>query len=265
MALLDDLLSTLPHGTIQQVVVGIHWTTVVAEVKGERRCGLASTLMVDHDHHRKPDVPQAGQLETQTSSVLASLAKSDHPTQRSIGVAAINALLPPTQPSNKEQNAENVIAKYGSGKKVILVGRFPFIPRLRDRIGELIVLERNPQPGELSDTAAKDVIPSADVVAITGMTLINHTLENLLSLCSPQAVVILLGPSTPLSPIFFDYGVHLLCGSVVTAIESVLSAVGQGANFRQVHQAGVRLVSITSPGFNLLNTKRDIQDESKIG
>ena len=60
---------------------------------------------------------------------------------------------------------------------------------------------------------------------------------------------------TPLSPILFDYGIDLLYGSVVTAINPVLRVVGQGANFRQVHKAGVRLVSIASPEFNLINAK----------
>jgi hypothetical protein len=60
MALLDDLLQIALIGTIHQVVIGIHWTAVVAEVEGEKRCGLASTLMADHDHHSKPDVQQAG-------------------------------------------------------------------------------------------------------------------------------------------------------------------------------------------------------------
>jgi len=34
-------------------------------------------------------------------------------------------------------------------------------------------------------------------------------------------------------------------GAVVTIIDPVLAAVRQGANSRQVHHAGVRLVSIT--------------------
>jgi uncharacterized protein (DUF4213/DUF364 family) len=46
------------------------------------------------------------------------------------------------------------------------------------------------------------------------------------------APVLVLGPSTPLSPVLFDHGAHLLSGSVVEDIESVLRAVAQGANFR---------------------------------
>ena len=65
-----------------------------------------------------------------------------------------------------------------------------------------------------------------------------------MALCSPEALVLVLGPSTPLSPVLFRYGVHILSGSVVEDVEAVLQAVSQGANFRQVHRYGVRLVTI---------------------
>ena len=256
MPLLSDLLSTLLDGEVSQVIIGLHWTAVVTEVEDTRRCGLASTYRVSQEHHSKPDVPDAGQLESSNGLVAAAYTQSDSPVMRSVGVAAINALLPPFTHTLVEQNAEEVIASHGFEKRVVLVGRFPFIPRLRTRVGELTVLEISPHPGELPESAALDVIPAADVVAITGMTLINHSLENLLKLCSPQARVILLGPSTPLSPVLFDYGVDLLCGSVVTDIEPVLRAISQGANFRQVHQAGVRLISVTQAKKSRSNHRR---------
>jgi hypothetical protein len=189
-------------------------------------------------------VPSAGQLEISNGITLAACAESDSSVMRSVGVAAINSLLLSQNQPLVDQNAEEVIAAYGNGKRVVLVGSFPFIPRLESRVGNLTVLEITPSPGELPKNLAKDVIPTADVVAITGMTLINHTLESLLDLCSSQALVILLGPSAPLSPVMFDYGVDLICGSVVTDLEQVIRAIRQGANFRQVHRAGVRLVSM---------------------
>jgi uncharacterized protein (DUF4213/DUF364 family) len=65
-----------------------------------------------------------------------------------------------------------------------------------------------------------------------------------MALCRPKALVLVLGPSTPLSPVLFDHGVDILSGSVVEDIDSVLRAVSQGANFRQIHQQGVRLVTM---------------------
>jgi uncharacterized protein (DUF4213/DUF364 family) len=55
----------------------------------------------------------------------------------------------------------------------------------------------------------------------------------------------LLGPTTPLSPLLYNYGVDLLSGSVVLNVEDVLHTVSQGGNFRQVHRAGVRLVTMS--------------------
>ena len=247
MSLLNKLVDTLPDGRIAQVCISTHWTAVVAEIEGQRRCGLASSLTAEHCRHGEPDVTQAGHLETLSGLELAALAQSDQPALASVGVAAINALIPPQPKTWVDLNAEEVIAEHGKGKKVVLVGHFPFIPRLRSRVGELIILEKRPEPGDLPADAAFDVVPDADVVAITGTTLINRTLDGLLELCSPRAHVILLGPSTPLSPVLFDYGIDLLCGSIVTAIEPVLRTVRQAGNFRQVHRAGVRLVSISRP------------------
>lgn len=245
MKLLDDLLSTLPEGKVIDVLIGLHWTAIVVEAGGERRCGLASTLVGGHVHG-KPDVPMAGELHTLPAPELAAMVRSDQPTQASIGMATINALLPPCPEFWVERNAEDAIADHGAGKTVALVGHFPFIPHLKPQVGELIVIERNPQPGELPEEAAPQVIPQADVVALTGMTLVNHTLDGLLELCSPGAFIVVLGPSTPLSPVMFEHGIDLLAGASVRRIDSVLTTIAQGANFRQVHRAGIQLVTMQS-------------------
>jgi uncharacterized protein (DUF4213/DUF364 family) len=246
MNLVEDLLTTLPDGRVVHVNIGLHWTAVVVEVDDQPRCGLASTLHYEHTHG-VADIPMAGELENLSGMALADFIRADQPLLASVGMAAINALLPQRPGTWVELNAEEVIAKHGEGKSVVLIGHFPFIPRLQERVGELAVLEQNPQPGDLPTSQAQALIPGADVVAITAMTLINHSLQTLLELCNPQAKVILLGPTTPLSPILFDYGIDLLCGSIVTNISQVLLAVAQGANFQQVHKAGVRLVSIARP------------------
>lgn len=244
MALLDDLLATLPDGEVSQVIIGLHWTAVVTTTGNSMRCGLASTLTIDHDHHKDPDVPNAGQLDLADGLVLATFAQSDSPIMRGVGVAAMNSLLFLDGLQLAEENAEQVIAEQGKGKQVVVVGRFPFVHRLNSQGVNVSVLEINPLPGEMPASSASEVIPSADVVAITGMSLVNGTLESLLGLCSPRSFVILLGPSAPLSPVLFDYGVDMICGAVVADISPVLKAVRQGANFHQIHQAGVRLVSL---------------------
>jgi uncharacterized protein (DUF4213/DUF364 family) len=56
----------------------------------------------------------------------------------------------------------------------------------------------------------------------------------------------LLGPSTPLSPLLFKHRIDVLSGAIVEAVDPVLRVVMQGGNFRQVHHAGVRLVNFSN-------------------
>jgi uncharacterized protein (DUF4213/DUF364 family) len=125
-----------------------------------------------------------------------------------------------------------------------VVGHFPFVETLRPRVKELYVLDNRPRPGDLHGDAAQDILPHAQVVAITGMAFVNGTLERLLRPCSPGAYIVLAGPSTPLSPRLFEMGIRQLCGAVVTDIDPVVAAVQAGAGFHDVHREGVRLVSL---------------------
>jgi uncharacterized protein (DUF4213/DUF364 family) len=244
--LIADLLLGLPDGEVLDVRIGLHWTAVVIETEGERRCGLASTLPGTHEHGGEPDIPEAGQLLGRPAAELAAYLASEHPTRSGLGLATVNALLPRQPQRWNDQNAGDTILELGAGKRVVLIGHFPFVPQLRQELQFLEVLELNPLQGDLPASEAPRVLPQAEVVAITGMSLHNGTLGELLDWCSPEARVMLLGPSTPLSPVMFDYGVDLLAGSIIEKIEPVLQVVSQGGNFRQVRRAGVRLVTITA-------------------
>jgi uncharacterized protein (DUF4213/DUF364 family) len=239
----SSIIMKLPDDPVQDVRIGLHWTAVVVEKDGGLQCGLASTLDVDHDHTGVPTIPEPGCLADLTGLELADWIHSDIPIRRSVGCATINALTPQDPALWVDQNAEEAILEHGKGKKAVLIGHFPFAENLRSELDDFTVLDLNPKGEDLPASAAPDVLPDADLVAITGMTFINHTLPGLLELCKPDAYILVLGPSTPLSPVMADFGVNLLAGSVIEDIPAVLAAVGQGANFRQVHKAGVRLIT----------------------
>lgn len=237
MNLLDDLLNSLNlDAPVRSVLVGAHWTVVCS-----RRCGLASTILGSGPHgHDK--VLDAGRLHLKRAGDLVELARSQNPLEAGIGVAAINSLLEVDESRAVELNAVEILARQGEGKKIALVGHFPFIPRLRQAAGELWVIEQRPTEGEYPPEAAPDLISRADVVALTGSALINHTLDSLLSSCRPGALVMVLGPSTPLSPVLFAHGATVISGAVVVDEAAVLRTVGQGASFQQVE--GVKLLTM---------------------
>jgi uncharacterized protein (DUF4213/DUF364 family) len=145
-------------------------------------------------------------------------------------------------------NAGELLAERGRGKKVGLVGHFPFVPALREAAGRLWVIELHPQAGDVGAEEAEAILPQVDIAAITGSAFINHTLERLLGLCRPETLVIVLGPSTPLSPVLFDYGVDVIAGTRVVDPGLALRCVSEGATFRQIK--GVRLLAMERKGFS---------------
>jgi uncharacterized protein (DUF4213/DUF364 family) len=238
--ILDELLESIREDVaVRSVLVGARYTVVCS-----RRCGLASTLVGNLPHEDRT-VCDVGRLHTRSALELAQYAKSTNSIEASIGLAALNSLLPFDRTGVVELNAREVMSSRGMGKTVALVGHFPFVPDVRRKVGTLWVLERHPAEGDLPASAAADVIPRADVVGLTASAFINHTFDALLSLCRPDAFVLVLGPTTPLSPILFDHGVHLLAGADVFDETLVHETVGEGASFSEVQ--GVRRVTLTSP------------------
>jgi uncharacterized protein (DUF4213/DUF364 family) len=237
------LLENLPSGTVHSVDVGLFWTAVTVESELGLRCGLAATHHRPADEHTRPAVTHAGQLERWNAPDLAQLVHSESPTEVAIGLATINALLP--EPSQGVSlAAEEYIARQGQTKRVALIGHFPFVEWLRQRVAQLWVLELTPRPGDYAAEQAAEILPQADILAITSSTLINGTFESLFALRRADAKVMLLGPSTPLSARLFDLGIHVLSGSVVREIEAVCRCVRQGGNFRQLKRCGVELVTM---------------------
>jgi len=237
MKLIDDIAASLDDAPVSKVLIGLHWTVVVS-----RNGGLATTTRGTEHEHGHPDVREVGNLENKSALELVSLVNSESPVEATVGMAAINSLLNVDESRCVEMNAGQVLAEKGRGRKVAVVGHFPFIPDLRKVAGQLWVLELHPGPGDLAASEAERVIPEADVVAITGSAFINRTIESLLSLCQPRSYVVVLGPTTPLSPLLLDYGVDVVSGTKVIDSELALRCAGQGATFRQMR--GVRLLTM---------------------
>jgi uncharacterized protein (DUF4213/DUF364 family) len=238
MKLLDDLISALDMDTkVRDIRQGVFHTGVLT-----CNCGLASTLPRDALKQNPPLVKEPGTLLEKSVSDLAHMAYSESILEASIGMATINSLLAIDNDQCVELNARELIVEKGTGKRIAIIGHFPFIPLLRERAREVWVIEKNPQQGDLTEDEAKNVIPQANVVGVTGTSITNHTFEGLRELFSPQAYVVMLGDTTPLSPILFDYGVHAISGTTVVNIEQALRCVSQGANFRQIK--GTRRLTI---------------------
>lgn len=238
MTIISDLLSTLPRDPIpvQNVVIGVHWTLVTS-----RFSGLGSTL-VNSGPHGSGRMRDVGNLLNKNAQELAGWLESDNLLEASVGMAALNSIIEVPEKQLQPVNAAEVIEREARGKNLAVIGHFPFLERLKGVVRNLWVMEQNPYGDDLPEEAAQEYVPGADVVAITGTAFINHTIENLLPLCRQDALVIILGPSTPLHPMLFDRGISYLSGSRVVDPSAAQLTIQQGAGFPQVK--GVQVVTM---------------------
>ena len=239
MKIVDDLISTISEDSIvREVYACVLWTAVIS-----KHCGLASTFREEHPHHGR--VRDAGKLRGKSALALAEYAKSDNLLEASIGMATINSLIDIDEDKCVKENALDVLARKGSGKKIAIVGHFPWIPDLQKVAEQLWVIEQRPREGDLPAEAVDNILPQADVVGITGTSFINHTIEKLLEL-SKNSFTVLVGPTSPLSPVLFDYGVDIIAGTKVVKPKKAICCISEGAMFKQIE--GVELIQMVREG-----------------
>jgi len=215
--LIEDLLQSVSGadcGT-KGVSVGLHWTAVES-----RFVGMAHTYKT----HDKAELEGSGDLACRSALELAGRLKSEEPLEASLGLAALNSLI---EPSGSQANALEIILEEAPGKTVTIIGRFPFNSQVVAAAEKTFILELDPQEGELPASDAPKVIPRSDIAVITATALINHTISDLLDLAE-NAFTIVLGPSTPMNDVLFDYGVDVVAGIKVVDKPALVNSVVQG-------------------------------------
>lgn len=181
--------------------------------------------------------PPSTELHTLPASAKETaellLGRHGEPDLTAFGMAAVNMLLPPPSDAAPMKAQELIMAK-GHGKRVAVIGHFPFVERMAGMFADLWVIEKEPRPGDRSEHEAESLLPRADVVALTGTTLLNGTCERLLGLCRPGAFTLMLGPSTPFAPSLFDWGLQALCGSRVLDPDLAAADILDGKTFKDM-------------------------------
>ncbi|HEY1300777.1 MAG TPA: DUF364 domain-containing protein [Stellaceae bacterium] len=160
-------------------------------------------------------MPFPGKLQGRAALDLAREALGQNGIRRAVGIAALNALADTCWRRRPHPEMELRLgidafdaAEIRPGERVVVVGAFvPFLKALKAMEQPYLVLEQDPatlKPDELpffrpaGEAAA--VVPEADVLLITGTTLINDTLDGLLALARPDARVTMVGPTVGLLP-----------------------------------------------------------------
>lgn len=207
--LYDRLIEQVPSSIkVEHIHMGPTWTIVHAGPY----CGFAITV-----NEQQKELPSFTDLIGEDLRSAAELCKSWDFLMASVGTAALNAYhnSPCTalsiQGMASTKNAFTDYAAATKNKKAAVIGHFTNLEKFLTEAAAVAVLERKPWPGDYPDSACEYILPEQDFVFITGSAFINKTLPRLLQLSSGSRAIVL-GPSTPMSPILFDYGADELSG-----------------------------------------------------
>jgi uncharacterized protein (DUF4213/DUF364 family) len=242
---LDQIIDSLKieDHEIRKVIIGLY-TTYIANNK---QAGLSSTLYIDAisgGGHKHFTIRGAGDLEKKRGGDLCQYIYSDVGVEASIGMAAINSYINIDFKRCRELNALKIIMKEGEGRNIAVIGNFPFVKKLKSVAKNLFVFELSPMGGDyLLPHQMPEYLPRADVVAITGTAFLNRTFHGIVKHIRKGAYRLILGPSTPMSAVLFDYGIDALCGSYVEDSIAVESCVHQAVPFKFIR--GVKHLTMT--------------------
>jgi len=264
-ALIGNILGAELDGIrIERAVVGLHFTGVKLDAGSAGACGTPQMLAEEACCPMSGAAPFARPLAGFPAAEAMRFAFSENGIRRAVGIATVNALAElcwQRRPHPEVELRAGADAFDATGierdDKVVLVGAFiPFLKELKRRGQPYLVLERNPallKPEEMAfyrpADAAPEVVPEADVVLITGTTLVSDTLEDLLALARPQTRVTVVGPSVGLLPdAFLARGADILGGVRITAPDAFLDVLAEAGGAPQFLGRSAQKVALVRRG-----------------
>jgi len=233
--------------TPKEIRIGVFYTGVVLS---SGHAGMSYTPVQEIPEavccprsHAK--MPAAGELLNKQITELMDYALDDNVLKAAVGMATINALSDVLLSDNACRykpsaygNALELVDITGNDT-VAMVGAFtPFIKKISEITERLFVIEKNPRVIGKDDTfkiesadRLEEIIPQANILIITGVTLINHTLGPILDLAEKANEIVVVGPTASVYPgPLFKRGVTVLGGVRITDAAKMIHLIGEAGS-----------------------------------
>jgi uncharacterized protein (DUF4213/DUF364 family) len=168
------------------------------------------------------------------------------PIKRAIGIAVVNALSascweqdPPRDYSIERGSDALDMVEIPDEAEVVVVGALvPILKRLKERGKPYAVIEMDPRtlkqdelPFWVPVERTAEVVANADLLVVTGTSLLFHSLEPILAAVKPGAQVVVVGPTASMLPgAFFRRGVSVLGGDLVYRPDELLDILSEGGS-----------------------------------
>lgn len=241
-----DLLQRVYHEKLKNLIItDVRIGVLLTAVKlSDNSVGVASTIANSETSclkkNRNFDAFTPGKINGQKVKELFEIAPVNNITD-TLKMAVLNAISAGIIDNGKYKVLEDtdpidLIDYSGEAKNITIVGAFnSYIQKISESKHNLKVLELN-ENALIAEhkkyfTLAEEfekIIPSSDVVIITGLTLVNNTIDGLLKAVNPDSQVIVTGPSSSLVPdILFENNVSIIGATRITDPELLFTIVSE--------------------------------------
>ena len=240
---------------LSDVRIGLYLTAVRLS---DGSCGVASTLAENKIHCDKESRDYGeftpSKIKGRRVIDLFETAKISNVTD-TLKIAVLNAVSSRMISDSAYKIIENAdpvdLIPLTEPKTITIVGGFhSYIRRFSNTNNRLYVLELNED--NLADEHKKfyipaadyeKILPASDIIIITGFTLVNNTIDNLLAKIPSKSQVIVTGPSSSIIPdILFGYGVDIIGATRITDPDMLFAIVGEaGAGFHLFRYCALKI------------------------
>ncbi len=234
--------------TIERVVVGLFFTGVkLSNGAG----GICYTPV--------KEIPQAvccpssagrtfdpTKIRGMPSEEILTALSSTEPIKRAVAIATLNALSSfslsdaSKYPYTLKTKTDALdVVRIGEEDRVVVVGALvPALQLLKRRGGNWWILEQDPgvlksdeMPHFIPAEDSEEVLNDAQVLIITGVTLLNGTLEGILNAAPSGSEITVVGPTASMLPMpLFDRGVRVVGGVRVKNPDGLLDTLAAGGS-----------------------------------
>lgn len=244
----SQLWSQFADLTVERVVIGIFFTGVkLSNGSG----GLCFTPIKEIPQavccpSSLRALPWSGKFRGRPVTDFLDALFDASPVKRAIGIAIVNALSascweqdPPKDYTIEHGSDALETIEIPDDANVAVIGALvPILLRLKKRGKPFSVIEMDPRtlkademPFWVPVERTAEVVPKADLLVITGTSLLFHSLEPILAWAKPGAEIVIVGPTASMLPgAFFRRGVTVLGGDFVSRPDDLLDILSEGGS-----------------------------------
>jgi uncharacterized protein (DUF4213/DUF364 family) len=234
---------------IDDVVIGIFFTGV--KLSTGHAGGCASTPIGEIPEAAccptsAARMPRAGALQGTPIPEIIEYSLDPNVVKSAIGVATLNALSQLIVESSNGKEYDMIRDRDGFNllniqphETVSLIGAFgPYIQRLKMMGNPFFIIEKNSQTLRLDEmkhfkpeSEMRDAFEKSGVAILTGMSIVNHTIDHILSLLRNGIRTAIIGPTASMIPdAFFKRGVHVMAGIEIQKPDTMIEILKQGGS-----------------------------------